>query len=52
MLDQAKAAAIETAIKQEVKEAFEWEAKQPLCKPEDGLKNVFIEGPVAARQFG
>jgi len=52
VLDQAKAAAIETAIKQEVKEAFEWEAKQPLCKPEDGLKNVFIEGPVAARQFG
>ena len=52
VLDQAKASAIETAVRQEVKEAFEWEAKQPLCKPEDGLKNVFIEGSVAARQFG
>jgi TPP-dependent pyruvate/acetoin dehydrogenase alpha subunit len=52
VIDQAKAAAIEAAMKQEVKEAFEWEAKQPLCKPEDALKNVFIEGTVAARQFG
>ena len=52
VLDEAKATAIEAAMKQEVKEAFEWEAKQPLCKPEDALKNVFIEGTVAARQFG
>ena len=52
VIDQAKAAAIETAIKQEVKEAFEWEAKQPLCKPEDALKHVFVDGTVAARQFG
>ena len=52
VVDQAKADAIEAAVRQEVKEAFEWEAKQPLCKPEDGLKNVFVEGSVAARQFG
>jgi TPP-dependent pyruvate/acetoin dehydrogenase alpha subunit len=52
VLDEAKATAIEAAMKQEVKEAFEWEAKQPLCKPEDALKHVFTEGTVAARQFG
>jgi len=52
VLDQAKAAAIEAAMKEEVKEAFEWEAKQPLCKPEDALKHVFTDGTVAARQFG
>jgi pyruvate dehydrogenase E1 component alpha subunit len=52
VIDQAKAAAIEAAMKEEVKEAFEWEAKQPLCKPEDALKHVFVEGTVAARQFG
>ncbi len=52
VIDQAKASAIEAAVKQEVKDAFEWEAKQPLCKPEDGLKNVFVEGSVAARQLG
>jgi len=51
VIDQAKASAIEAAAKQEVKDAFEWEAKQPLCKPEDGLKNVFVEGSVAARQL-
>ncbi len=52
VLDEAKAGAIETAVRQEVKEAFEWEARQPLCKPEDALKHVFVEGTVAARQFG
>ena len=52
VLDEAKATAIEAAMKQEVKEAFEWEAKQPLCKPEDALKHVFVDGTVAARQFG
>jgi len=52
VLDEAKAATIEAAMKQEVKEAFEWEAKQPLCKPEDALKHVFTDGTVAARQFG
>jgi len=52
VIDQAKASAIESAMKQEVKEAFEWESQQPLCKPEDALKNVFVEGTVAARQFG
>lgn len=52
VVDQAKAEAIETAVKKEVKEAFEWADKQPFCKPEDGLKNVFVEGSVAARQFG
>jgi len=52
VIDQAKADAIEAAMKQEVKEAFEWEAQQPLCKPEDALKYVFVEGTVPARQFG
>ena len=52
VLDQAKAAAIETAVRQEVKDAFAWADQQPMCKPEDGLKHVFVEGTVPARQFG
>jgi pyruvate dehydrogenase E1 component alpha subunit len=39
-------------VKQEVTDAFTWAAEQPLCKPEDGLKHVFVEGTVEARQFG
>ena len=27
-------------------------SQQPMCKPEDGLKNVFVAGTVPARQFG
>jgi pyruvate dehydrogenase E1 component alpha subunit len=50
--DRAKADAIEAAVKKEVKEAFAWADKQPMCKPEDGLKNVFVAGSVEARQFG
>ena len=52
VLDKAKAATIEATVKKEAQEAFAWADKQPLCKPEDGLKNVFIEGSVPARQFG
>ncbi len=52
VLDGPKADAIEAAVRQEVRQAFEWADKQPLCKPEDGLKNVFVEGSVPARQFG
>ena len=52
VLDQAKADAIEAAAKKEMVEAFAWADKQPMCKPEDGLKNVFVEGSVTARQFG
>lgn len=52
VLDGPKADEIEAAVKKEVKEAFEWADKQPLCKPEDGVKNVFVEGSVPARQFG
>jgi pyruvate dehydrogenase E1 component alpha subunit len=52
VFDQAKAAEIEDAIKTEVKEAFAWADQQPMCTPEDGLKNVFVEGSVPARQFG
>lgn len=52
VLDQAKAAAIEASVKQEVKDAFAWADKQPFCKPEDGLKHVFVEGTVPPRQFG
>jgi len=51
-VDQAGADAIEAAVKKEVKEAFEWADKQPLCKPEDGCKNVFVTGSVRAAQFG
>jgi len=50
--DKAKADEIEAAVKKDVKEAFEWADKQPLCKPEDGLKHVFVSGTVPARQFG
>ena len=52
VIDQPKAEEIEAAVKQEVKEAFAWADQQPMCKPEDGLKNVFVEGSVPARQFG
>ncbi len=52
VIDTSRAAAIESAARQEVTDAFAWAAEQPLCKPEDGLKNVFVEGVVPARQFG
>jgi len=52
IIDQARAEEIEAAIRQEVAEAFAWADEQPFCKPEDGLKNVFVEGSVPARQFG
>ncbi len=52
VVDQARATAIETAVRAEVADAFDWASRQPLCKPEDGLKNVFVEGSVPARQFG
>ena len=51
-VDRAHADAIEAAAKKEAIEAFAWADQQPFCKPEDGLKNVFVEGTVAARQFG
>jgi pyruvate dehydrogenase E1 component alpha subunit len=47
-----RAMAIEAAAKQEAIDAFAWADQQPFCKPEDGLKHVFVEGSVAARQFG
>lgn len=52
VLDRAKADAIEAAAKKEMEEAFAWADKQPMCNPEDGLKNVFVEGTVPPRQFG
>ena len=52
VLDQAKADQIEADVKQEIAEAFKWAGEQPLCTPEDGLKNVFTEGSVLPRQFG
>jgi pyruvate dehydrogenase E1 component alpha subunit len=52
VLDRAKADAIEATAKKEAVEAFAWADKQPFCRPEDGLKNVFVEGEVPARQFG
>ena len=44
--------AVEAAAKQEAIDSFAWADQQPFCKPEDGLKNVFVEGAVAPRQFG
>ena len=52
VLDRAKADAIEAAAKREMVEAFAWADKQPMGKPEDGLKHVFVEGTVPPRQFG
>lgn len=52
VLTRARADQIEAAAKQEAIDAFAWAAQQPNCKPEDGLRNVFVEGVVAARQFG
>lgn len=39
------------ALEAEVEEAIKWAAEQPLCKPEDGLKQVFAEGEVLPRQI-
>jgi pyruvate dehydrogenase E1 component alpha subunit len=52
VLDRAKTDAIDAAAKKEAVDAFAWADQQPFCKPEDGLKNVFVEGTVPARQFG
>lgn len=52
VLDQARAEAIEAEVKKQVQDAFAWADRQPLCKPEDGLKNVFVTGTIPARQFG
>jgi TPP-dependent pyruvate/acetoin dehydrogenase alpha subunit len=51
LLDDAGADAIEAEVKQEVLDAFAWAAEQPLCVPEDGLKHVFVDGVVEARQL-
>lgn len=52
VLTRARADEIEAAAKKEAIEAFAWADQQPFAKPEDGLKNVFVEGTVPARQFG
>ncbi len=52
VMTRAQADQIEAAAKQEAHDAFVWAAAQPNCKPEDGLKHVYVEGVVAARQFG
>ena len=52
VLDDTRAAEIEQEVKAEIAAAFEWGLSQPLCTPEDGLKHVFAEGSVPARQFG
>lgn len=52
VLDEARAAEIEDEVKAEIASAFEWGLSQPLCTPEDGLKHVFADGAVPARQFG
>lgn len=52
VLDEARAIEMEAEIKAEIEAAFAWANEQPLCTPEDGLKHVFAEGTVPARQFG
>ena len=52
VVDEARATEIEEEVKAEIAAAFEWGLSQPLCNPEDGLKNVFAKGTVPARQFG
>ncbi|PQO23954.1 twin-arginine translocation pathway signal protein [Rhodobacteraceae bacterium WD3A24] len=52
VLNAEQAAQIEEDIRAEVDEAFAWAMEQPLCNPEDGVKNVFATGEVPARQFG
>ncbi|HKJ00636.1 MAG TPA: thiamine pyrophosphate-dependent dehydrogenase E1 component subunit alpha [bacterium] len=51
VMNRAKTDQLEASIKSEARAAFAWADKQPLCKPEDGLKNVFVEGSVAASQL-
>ena len=51
VMDQAKADETEAAVKQEAIDAFAWADEQPLCDPEHGVKNVFVEGSVPARQL-
>ncbi len=52
VMNREKTDEIEAAMKREAREAFAWADKQPFCKPEDGLKHVYTEGSVPARQFG
>lgn len=52
VLDDVGATALEDEVKAEIAAAFAWAAEQPLCSPEDGLKNVFATGSVLPRQFG
>lgn len=52
VIDHDRAMQIEQEVKAEIAAAFEWGLSQPLCKPEDGLRHVFAEGTVPARQFG
>jgi TPP-dependent pyruvate/acetoin dehydrogenase alpha subunit len=51
VLDRARAEQIEAAAKREAVEAFAWADQQPMCKPEDGLKNVYSAGSVLPRQL-
>lgn len=52
ILEEQAALDMETEVKAEIEAAFAWAFAQPLCNPEDGLKHVFAEGTVPARQFG
>lgn len=51
VLDKVRAEAIEAAARREATEAFAWADQQPMCKPEDGLQNVYASGAVLPRQF-
>jgi pyruvate dehydrogenase E1 component alpha subunit len=51
VMDETTADTMEMDVRAEVDAAFAWAAEQPLCTPEDGLKNVFAEGAVAPRQM-
>lgn len=51
VVTQDRAMQIEAAAKQEAVDAFAWADQQPFARPEDGLKNVFVQGSVAPRQL-
>jgi pyruvate dehydrogenase E1 component alpha subunit len=51
ILTEKDANEIEEKVKSQIKEAFDFAMASPMCKPEDGLKNVYAEGTIPPRQF-
>jgi|SRR5690625_1189388 len=51
ILDDTAADSIVDSVKAEVRESIEFARRSPVAKAEEGLKNVFAEGSVAASQY-